>query len=139
MKELLRKKNGRVNMHAPGADQFKPQVSFNYLGQFDTDINRKAFRVADEYSGAQVNPGMERNHELDFTGMIADQTLAITVAYNPNRIPTDKIKHFMTELKNEVEFIVEFCVNTEMQLTPSDLSYKDMSIDELDAIKQLFN
>ncbi|MFZ6010162.1 MAG: condensation domain-containing protein, partial [Bacteroidota bacterium] len=46
-----------------------PQISFNYLGQFDGDIAKSSFRIADEPCGNQAAIDEERPYALDISGI----------------------------------------------------------------------
>src|SRR5579859_6069886 len=62
----------------------QPQISFNYLGQFDQVLADAAlFRLAPESSGPAHGPHGQRLHLLDVNGMIAGAQLRLDWTYNP--------------------------------------------------------
>jgi amino acid adenylation domain-containing protein/non-ribosomal peptide synthase protein (TIGR01720 family) len=117
----------------------KPQISFNYLGQFDMDIKFNSFRIAEEPVGKTANPASEREYELEFSGIIRDRQLTMAVTYNQKQFKTKTIKIFMEHYKVELRRVIHHCLaRKERHLTPSDLTYKEMSIDALDQLKKTY-
>lgn len=115
--------------------KLNPQVSFNYLGQFDSDVEGKSFGIARESVGNTRGKNQQREYELDVSGIISGNQLAISIAYSEKQYSAETIETLLENFKKELTAIITFCVTQEKkELTPSDMDYKNLSIEELDTI-----
>jgi len=115
--------------------QNKPQISFNYLGQFDQDIPHSLFSLAEESTGENISPLTELTHDLSISGIIFANQFKISVSFSPYRYQPQSIEKFLESYREEIGLIISHCQQKDDQeLTPSDLSYTDLSLDELDDI-----
>jgi non-ribosomal peptide synthase protein (TIGR01720 family) len=65
--------------------QPQPEVSFNYLGQFDQMLRGSSlFKPAGESSGVAASPMGMRRHLLEINGIVAGGRFQITFAYSEN-------------------------------------------------------
>jgi amino acid adenylation domain-containing protein/non-ribosomal peptide synthase protein (TIGR01720 family) len=120
--------------------KLKPQVSFNYLGQFDADVQQKSFEIAAEPVGNMQSPQAQREFELDVTGIVANKRLSMSITYNQKQFKADTIQKLMDHFESELGKLVSFCsVRQEQEVTPSDFTYKELSIDQVDALEEQFN
>jgi len=112
-----------------------PQIGFNYLGQFDTDVNRPSFEIAEESSGNDVSLNRERDFEIDIAGMISDGQLGISINYNKNHYKSETITRLINNYKEGLRNITSFCTEDRpKELTPSDFGIKELSIEEFDSL-----
>jgi amino acid adenylation domain-containing protein/non-ribosomal peptide synthase protein (TIGR01720 family) len=66
----------------PGAGPAMHEVVFNYLGQFDHELNNDLFTFADHATGSDIDPANPMTAKLEFICRIIDQKLQLTVHYN---------------------------------------------------------
>ncbi|MCP4154283.1 MAG: hypothetical protein GY757_41550, partial [bacterium] len=59
-----------------------PEIGFNYLGQFDQDINKTTFTFSHLSAGDDMSPESERGHALDISGAIIEGKLALHFNYS---------------------------------------------------------
>jgi iturin family lipopeptide synthetase C len=117
----------------------KPQVSFNYLGQFDTDVNQGAFEIARESPGNSRSSKAERDYEIEIIGMIDNKQLVMSISYNKRHYKPETIQTFMNHYQNELNRVISYCCAQKgRHLSPSDLTYKKLSIDELDRLTRQY-
>jgi non-ribosomal peptide synthase protein (TIGR01720 family) len=122
------------------AFKLKPQIGFNYLGQFDEDINSVSFGMAKESPGNEISFNRERDYEIDISGMISKGQLGISVYYNKGHYRPGTMEQLKSHFKNALTGIIKYCLEKEeKELTPSDLTYKNLSIKDIEDIKALFN
>ncbi|QXU43266.1 non-ribosomal peptide synthetase [Pedobacter sp. D749] len=108
-----------------------PEISFNYLGQFDSDTADKEFDIATESSGQSRSPRTQSTFVLDISGMIVSGELTLELGYHQLHIPAEQAVRLKDHYHNALKEIINHCANLETkQLTPSDFSYK-LSINEL--------
>jgi amino acid adenylation domain-containing protein/non-ribosomal peptide synthase protein (TIGR01720 family) len=117
----------------------KPQISFNYLGQFETSGEQGIIQVESVPLGDGIFLEGQREYELDMVGMITGKRLKMTVTYNKKQYKEETLHALLTHFKEELKGIISFCTTRkEKQLTPSDMTYKGLSVEDMDSINALF-
>ncbi|WP_040497267.1 condensation domain-containing protein, partial [Fulvivirga imtechensis] len=111
-------------------------ISFNYLGQFDSDTEGRVYSISGEGRGFEVSPLESREHDWDITGMIAGGQLELGLSYSEKQYEGSTIRSLMSTYEESLKLLIAYCLSYEKQeLTPSDLTYNKLSIDQLDAIQ----
>lgn len=118
----------------------RPQISFNYLGQFDSDIQGTSFSFADDAEGHHVDPEEDRIYDLDITAIVLHGQLSINISFNKGHFGEGVMTSFSQCLLARLTAVISFCAaRQEKELTPSDLTYNDLSMDMLDAINKMLD
>ncbi|HYE54783.1 MAG TPA: condensation domain-containing protein, partial [Chitinophagaceae bacterium] len=113
------------------------RIKFNYLGQFDADIDSNSFAIATDPKGYEVSPRNSREYDWDLIGMVKEGQLQMQLPYSPKQYRKETIDAFMTAYRQSLLELIAFCCAQEQKvLSPSDLSYKELSIQQLDALQQ---
>ncbi|MCY9530150.1 MULTISPECIES: non-ribosomal peptide synthetase [Paenibacillus] len=121
------------------AFKLEPEIKFNYLGQFDNDINTEAFQASSISQGRTVSLESEREIALNIGGIVEDGILTIFIDYNTQEFEEATIVSFGSMYKESLNLMIAHCAEKETsEVTPSDVGAKDLSIDELDAILSLY-
>ncbi|MGF7533043.1 amino acid adenylation domain-containing protein [Bacillus mexicanus] len=125
-----------VSGHPEAASlQLNPEISFNYLGQFDQDLKHQTLRVSPYSTGASMNENQKRTAVLDVNGMIAEGKLSLTLSYSNKQYEKSTMAQFARGLKESLQEVIAHCVSREQtSLTPSDTLLKDITIDELEQL-----
>ena len=99
-----------------------PQVSFNYLGQFDQSFAQAtAFRMAEESSGESLHAGGRRRHLLEFNGNVLGGQLHFTCVYSRRVHERTTIERLLNDFSRALSALIRDCVSSEAHgLTPSD-------------------
>ena len=119
--------------------KLKPQLKFNYLGQFDADIRQVSFTMAKESSGNLQHKKEKRNHELEISGYIGDNRLVMSIAYSQKQFKKGTIQGLMTHFQTELQRVIQFCsTRKRKELTPSDFTYTGLSIEAVDGLCSRF-
>ena len=119
--------------------KLNPQVSFNYLGQFDADVQQGALEIAKESPGSHQDLTEKRNHELEISGIISNKQLIMNIVYSKNHFKAETVKTLMNHFQSELSRVIEFCAAREQrELTPSDFTYTGLSIETVDRLCQQF-
>ncbi|UCH98458.1 MAG: amino acid adenylation domain-containing protein [Candidatus Aminicenantes bacterium] len=114
----------------------KPQIIFNYLGQFDEEIRQSSFEIVNPPAGNPMSLNAQRNYELEVSGMVIDNRLQMSIGYNTGQYKTETIETLGKHFKIELERVISFCSNREERdLTPGDLTYPGLSIETLERLK----
>jgi non-ribosomal peptide synthase protein (TIGR01720 family) len=114
----------------------QPEVSFNYLGQFDQLLAGSAlFEWARESTGSPHSPAGKRIHVLDVSGYVADECLHIAWSYSEQLHVPQTIEaladDFMSSLRS---LIVKRHAPDSRACLPSDFPLAKISQPELDRI-----
>ena len=115
--------------------QLKPEISFNYLGQFDRDIDTGVFAVSNMPTGKQVSPDMGNPYALNISGMVIAGQLILDLAYDPKEYQKNTIEKIAKDLKENLLHLIEHCIKVDRtELTPSDYDIKDLTFEGLEDV-----
>ncbi|MGE5343973.1 MAG: amino acid adenylation domain-containing protein [Candidatus Omnitrophota bacterium] len=116
-----------------------PQFGFNYLGQFDTDIRQMSFGFAKESVGNSTSQQGNRDLDFNISGMIANNRLRISIKYNKKHYKPETVDILLKSIQAELKVIIAFCSSKEkVERTPSDFTYKGLSIETLDRLAEQY-
>jgi non-ribosomal peptide synthase protein (TIGR01720 family) len=113
-----------------------PQVSFNYLGQFDQLLPPDGpFAAAPESSGPSLNPEGERPYVLEINGHTASGCLQLTWIYSKSVHRQKTIASLAEDYVAALQAIIAHCRSSETGgYTPSDFPEMTLNQETLDAI-----
>ena len=106
------------------------------MGQFDADIKQiSSFEVAGESTGISQSLNSRREYLLDINGMTTDNRLTMTITYNETHFKPGTISALMDQFESELRGLIAFCCSKErIENTPSDFTYKGLSIESIDRL-----
>ena len=82
--------------------KIQPDISFNYLGDFDTGNAEKTdqlFQFSDVYKGKEISSKIERTGTLDISGILVAGQLQLMVSYNSNFLKKVQSNNLRTHIK----------------------------------------
>ncbi|MCY8483705.1 condensation domain-containing protein, partial [Bacillus mojavensis] len=121
------------------AFSIQPDISFNYLGQFDEMSDAGLFTRSELPSGQSLSPDTEKPNALDVVGYIENGKLTMSLAYHSLEFHEKTIQTFSDSFKAHLLRIIEHCLSQDgTELTPSDLGDDDLTLDELDKLMEIF-
>jgi amino acid adenylation domain-containing protein/non-ribosomal peptide synthase protein (TIGR01720 family) len=98
-----------------------PEISYNYLGQFDEDFETAWFSFADESSGDTRSPSQKRFYALDVSGFVLRKELHLSFTYDGTRFRETTMSGLLEEYRQALLDLVEHCLSPEAGgYTPSD-------------------
>ncbi|QPK87040.1 amino acid adenylation domain-containing protein [Bacillus velezensis] len=117
-----------------------PEISFNYLGQFDREIRSSGFGVSPVKAGNEVSPDWERPYTLDISGSVSSECLSMHVVYNRFQYQKETIEvltgYFHTFLKQ----IITHCTGKEeREWSAADFSDEELTLEDLSDIMGAVN
>ncbi|QDX94131.1 amino acid adenylation domain-containing protein [Brevibacillus laterosporus] len=116
----------------------QPEVSFNYLGQFDSDVKTGVFSLSQNETGNLFSPESERPFLLDISSVVESGKLQISIGYNSLQYKEETIAALAEMYKKHLLLIIDHCMSKEVgELTPSDLGDDDLSFEDLENILEL--
>ncbi len=123
---------------------FSPEISFNYLGEFDSNSNSSndnddtVFTFSRMKTGDAVNPDMEIVQSLDINGMVINDVLEFSFTYNKREYRSDNIWKLANCFKTNLIRIIAHCTGKkEEELTPSDVGDEELSLEEFNDIQEM--
>ncbi len=112
-----------------------PEISFNYLGQFDQDIDNEIFTISDISTGETISPEMPRPYCIDVNGRINDGKLRLSFAYHKDEYEKSTMNKLAENFKRSLMQLIEHCVSRDYtELTPGDLSSRNITVSEVEAV-----
>jgi amino acid adenylation domain-containing protein/non-ribosomal peptide synthase protein (TIGR01720 family) len=113
----------------------RPQLCFNYLGQFDDTAGDSGWRPTEDTLGEPVGAPNNRELELEVEAVVLGGRLRLTTAFSNRLHRRETIEILMSTLQEELATLLDHCLDRDQpELTPSDLTYRGLDLDELDRI-----
>ncbi|MCP4151120.1 MAG: AMP-binding protein, partial [bacterium] len=129
------------NINLPGKGPLceGPEISFNYLGRFSINSGSEkgpgSFKMSPLSSGDGISPEMEQTSLININGMAAGDKLSLNFSYNRFLFRGENIQRLASLFKSYLQKIIHHTMNRkEKTLTPSDLGYTGITIEEMDRI-----
>ncbi|MCP4148513.1 MAG: amino acid adenylation domain-containing protein, partial [bacterium] len=115
----------------------EPRISFNYLGQVEDGGELKTFTIAPESAGRTKSPGAQRDYELGISAITANKQLNVTVSYGKKQFKSITIETLAGHYKKGLEEIITYCTGRkERELTPVDLTYKELTLEQFEQLNK---
>ncbi|HWD97875.1 MAG TPA: amino acid adenylation domain-containing protein [Bryobacteraceae bacterium] len=116
-----------------------PEVSFNYLGQFDQSFEQATlFSLANESRGQELSPRGHRRNLLEFNGNISGGQLHFTCVYSRWRNHRASIEQLLGQFAEELRGIIAHCVAPDVGgFTPSDFPLAQLDEAKLGKLARL--
>lgn len=115
------------------------RISFNYLGQTDTLSSNGAFTVSHEAKGNEISGNMMQQYDWNIIGQVAGGQLEMNLMYSDKQYNGQTITALMQCYKECLLEVIDYCCTYgKVLLTPSDLSYKGLSVQQLDELQRKY-
>ncbi|AKA44315.1 non-ribosomal peptide synthetase [Paenibacillus polymyxa] len=115
----------------------EPEINFNYLGQFDDDVNQDEIGISSYSSGSPASDRQARSFVLDINGMVLEGALSLDLSYSRKQYHKETMEAFAQRLEQSLRELITHCAGKEnTELTPSDVQFKGLTIEELEQIAQ---
>ncbi|PMB02622.1 non-ribosomal peptide synthetase, partial [Fischerella thermalis CCMEE 5273] len=111
----------------------RPQISFNYLGQFEPSKGSGQLMFRDVNTGPTRDPAGLRSHLIDIDGMIVDGALRMDWKYSINKHFPETIQQLANDYLHHLSRMIQACMEVETpQFTPSDFPLSTIGQEQLD-------
>ncbi|SFF10403.1 methyltransferase, FkbM family/non-ribosomal peptide synthase domain TIGR01720/amino acid adenylation domain-containing protein [Chitinophaga sp. CF118] len=119
-----------------------PQVSFNYLGDFGSGVETKQgdqiFEFSGEYHGKGFSENMQREGVLEISGKVIQGRIRLAIGYSKQQYDAATVRELTQAYQQRLEALIEvLSTEADVHLSPVDLTYKDLSIDQLEKLNKL--
>ncbi|HJX26333.1 MAG TPA: condensation domain-containing protein, partial [Thermoanaerobaculia bacterium] len=113
-----------------------PEISFNYLGQFDQVFSEGfPFRASREFSGPTRSPRARRPYLLDFQGSVYAGRLSFSCSYSERFHRLSTIEGLLAIFERKLRDLIDHCRAPEAGgFTPSDFPLAGLTQEQLDGI-----
>lgn len=119
-----------------GELQYSTDVRFNYLGQFNQEVNNDTFSFIDANLGLETDVSNQLDLAIDFNAMIINERLQIYFDYDRDIFNEKKMNEFVEKYKNNIFNISNHIKGEDkVHLTSSD--FDGVKLDDHD-LKTLF-
>ena len=120
---------------------FNPEITFNYLGDFGSGIETKQgdrlFEFSPDYHGREIPGDMQRDCVLSASGMVIEGKMRLSIDFGTKQYVSSTIERLQASYKNQLTRLIERLATEEKpHLTPVDLTYKGLGVDELAALNK---
>ncbi|WP_160716860.1 non-ribosomal peptide synthetase [Chitinophaga solisilvae] len=121
-----------------------PEVTFNYLGDFGHGVaagnGENLFSFSGEAQGQAITGNWERTSLLDISGIVTEGRLRMTVGYSTAQYQAATMERLMNACREQLVALIEkLSAETVVHMTPSDLSYKELSVESVMALNATGN
>ncbi|WP_103071998.1 hybrid non-ribosomal peptide synthetase/type I polyketide synthase [Aquimarina sediminis] len=110
-----------------------PSIKFNYLGDFSTttkkDDKNSLFTLSEQRIGSDIDiANTQSQHYLDVLGKMVKDRLSVSIRYSDVWYTKETINELSTSYQTHLKELVEMLSKKDAtELTPSDLTYKELS------------
>ncbi|MEW7293168.1 amino acid adenylation domain-containing protein [Aquimarina sp. 2304DJ70-9] len=112
-------------------------ISFNYLGQFESAYEN--FHMLNESKGDEISMNMEQHYDWNVIGWVSEGKLKLELVYSTQQYQKETIVSFIELFEESLKDVINHCCQrNEVTLTPSDLTYSELPIDDLNHIQTNF-
>ncbi|PWC90786.1 hypothetical protein TSH100_01775 [Azospirillum sp. TSH100] len=116
----------------PGLPPVDGQIGFNFLGNMAGGMEGGRFEVDWNTPGSSLSPRTPRPHALDFLGMVVDGVLTVNLDYHTS-LGQETADGLLRAYLDALAGIAAHCLSRDgSETTPSDFTYKGLSLDDLD-------
>ena len=125
--------HGSPSERAALAALARPQVSFNYLGQFDSSFDADArWRPAAEDCGDLQDADAPLGHEIAVGGQVYGGELTLSLSYSDRRHDPREMEALARDCRDELRELIDHCLRSENTATPSDFPLAAVTQQDLD-------
>ncbi|WP_025715582.1 condensation domain-containing protein, partial [Paenibacillus sp. 1-18] len=115
--------------------ELKPEISFNYLGQFDQDLDNSSLQLSPYSTGGAISEHAVQAYTLDMNGMISEGTLSLAITYSSKQYRKETVERLSELIRTSLQKVIRHCTSKETaELTPSDILLKGLTIEQLDQL-----
>ncbi|PWV46108.1 non-ribosomal peptide synthase protein (TIGR01720 family)/amino acid adenylation domain-containing protein, partial [Chitinophaga sp. S165] len=129
-----------ASLHGGLTYSVAPAITFNYLGDFNsgtgsrTDKADPRFKLSGEAHGSAVSDQQHRDTLLAVSGIIVNGELRISVSYSSKQYLKPTVDKLLNTYRQVLQDLIPVLTQAQKQLTPVDLTYTGLRIDELSAL-----
>jgi non-ribosomal peptide synthase protein (TIGR01720 family) len=118
--------------------ELRPEICFNYLGQFDRDVTTDLFETSAYGTGTSIDPNLPGEYKLNLNGMVIGGELVFTCDYAADTYRRETVERWMACYAEQLRRLIAHCMGqAHSEKTASDFSSSGLDIDEVENIYSL--
>jgi amino acid adenylation domain-containing protein/non-ribosomal peptide synthase protein (TIGR01720 family) len=112
-----------------------PEIIFNYLGQLNWNMHNDQYEILEVPDKNCVSPELKRCYVLEIEGMVIRDRFQLIISYNKKHYKSETIEKLLLNFEKGLLELINHCqAHQSTELTPADLTYKGLELDDLDDI-----
>jgi amino acid adenylation domain-containing protein/non-ribosomal peptide synthase protein (TIGR01720 family) len=116
--------------------KLKPEITFNYLGDFGWGLETKQgdqlFEFSGDYHGRENSENMQRNTVLEVLAMVVSGKIRLSINYSIKHYAASTIESLLTSYEQQLkDLIKQLSAEEKMHISPVDLTYKGLSVEQV--------
>ncbi|MBE0342183.1 hypothetical protein E4V51_14890, partial [Paenibacillus sp. 28ISP30-2] len=116
---------------------FQPDISFNYLGQFDQDLENSDIQFSSYTGGEPISDSTLLEQPLNVNGVITAGVLTLEISYDRKVYHTENVENFAQLLRESLQEVIVHCASKERsELSPSDVLFKGLRLEQLEQLTE---
>jgi len=113
----------------------RAEIRFNYLGQFDREVENPLFSYCQQFTGPDVALENHMTAAIEINAMILNDVLNVDINYNKEAFKESTMTSFADNyLENLGEILAHIKSEDDVHFTPSDFDTVDLGEDDLAAL-----
>jgi amino acid adenylation domain-containing protein/non-ribosomal peptide synthase protein (TIGR01720 family) len=113
----------------------RAEIRFNYLGQFDREVENPLFSYCQQSTGSDVALENHMTAAIEINAMILNDVFTVDINYNKEAFKDTTMTSFADNYLKNLEEILEHIRNEDdVHFTPSDFDTVDLGEDDLAAL-----
>jgi amino acid adenylation domain-containing protein/non-ribosomal peptide synthase protein (TIGR01720 family) len=113
----------------------RAEIRFNYLGQFDSEVENPLFSYCRQSTGTDIAPDNHMTAAIEINAMIMNDVLTAEINYNKEAFTSATIDSFGSDyINNLIELLDHIKSEDDVHFTSSDFDTVDLSDDDLAAL-----
>jgi amino acid adenylation domain-containing protein/non-ribosomal peptide synthase protein (TIGR01720 family) len=113
----------------------RAEIRFNYLGQFDREVENPLFSYCRQFTGSDVGLENPMTAALEINAMILNDVFRVDINYNKEAFTENTMVSFGDNYMKNLKEILEHIKNEDdVHFTPSDFDTVDLGEDDLAAL-----
>jgi amino acid adenylation domain-containing protein/non-ribosomal peptide synthase protein (TIGR01720 family) len=113
----------------------EPQLSFSYRGRANSAGGAYSFEITHDSADILKSAEVGRAHELAFVCTIAGGRLSVAVNFSERQYRTATVEKLLGQYRSALRNVIAHCTARETaEPTPSDFTYKGLSLDAIDTL-----
>ncbi|SHI03615.1 non-ribosomal peptide synthase domain TIGR01720, partial [Chryseolinea serpens] len=117
----------------------KSEIIFNYTGQHQHNAAESDFRTSFEMAADNIATDNQRDHALEFSLAVAFDRLTVELAFNGKHFKDEVVQALLMYYKHALEDVIAHCVKGPGIQTPSDFTYKKLSISQVRELQKKYD
>ncbi|QOT01327.1 amino acid adenylation domain-containing protein [Brevibacterium sp. JNUCC-42] len=115
-----------------------PEISFNYFGQMDQSGQVEENQLSQLSSGQQISQMNQGLFPINVSGIVVEGQLSIQISYDSQAYHDSTMEKLIQRYQYHLLEIINHCVQQkETEMTPSDFSTKELSMEDLESVFEL--